>query len=131
MPSNNDNTDNNAVDRLTAELEELTIQRNDIERRRSRIYQQLQAIRGNTTNNEYTLYKPLNIVANRINSEGWAIRVNDRICFNTPGVQTTSKGKVKGFGKRFIKCVDDHSFPVNKEPKSITKVQTEEDETEQ
>lgn len=131
MSSNNESTDNDTIDRLTAELEELTLQRNNIERRRSRVYEQLQALRGNTTSNEYTLYKPLNVIANRIDCKGRPLRVNDRISFNTPGVQTTSQGKVKGFGKCFVKCVDDRGFPVNKEPKSLTKIEAQEEDTEQ
>ena len=125
MTDNNNDTDSD-IDKLTAELEELTIQRNNIERRRSRVSEQLQKLKKRRSD-EYTLYKKLTVVANRVDSKGNPLRVGDKVRFDTPGVQTTPHGKVKGFGKRFVKCVDDRRFPVNKEPKSLTRVDVKED----
>ena len=127
--TDNNNSSEGDIDRLTAELEELTIRCNKIDRRRSNVAEQLRALRGQP--NKYTLYKPLNIIANRVDSQGNPLCVNDTIRFNTPEVQRTSKGTVKGFGKRFVKCVDKQGFLVNKEPKSITRTNLQQEDTEQ
>ena len=119
----------NDIDRLTAELEELTLQRNQIDRRRARLTAQLQSIRGERE--DVQIYKNLNIIANRVDREGNALRIGDTIRFETAGVQTTPIGKVKGFGKWFVKCTDSQGFPVNKEPKSLTRTNLDKETSEQ
>ena len=52
----------NNIDRITAELEEQTLERNRIECRRSRLTAQLQILHGHQEN--YQLYRNLNVVAN-------------------------------------------------------------------
>ena len=122
-------TSSNDIDRITAKLEELTLQRNRIKRRRSRLTEQLRTLRGERE--DYQLYRNLNIIANREDREGNPLRVGDTVRFVTPGVQTTPEGRVKGFGKRFVKCVDSQGFPVNKEPKSIVRTNLQDNESEQ
>ena len=94
-------TSENDIDRITAELEELTLQRNRIERRRSRLTEQLRTLQGERE--DYQIYRNLNVIANREDRKGNPLRVGDTVRFETPGVQTTSEGRIKGFRKRFVK----------------------------
>ena len=122
------------IRRLTLELQQLTIERERIERQERRVSEQLNNIniRRNAAQREARRasrrfhrpapYSNLNEVQNRVDLDGVQLTVGDRVRFISQGVQTSDTGSILGFGRRFVKCVDKNRHRINKEPHNLIKL---------
>ena len=122
------------VERLTTELQLLNIERDRIERRRRRISDQLDNFRRERRSSRVAArapqrpprrlpYRDLSIEENRVDVDGTPLQVEDQVYFLSPGVQTTDKGTITSFGRRFVICTDRNRHVVNKEPHNLRKIE--------
>ena len=119
------------IESLTQELQQLTIERNRIERRRKQIAEKLHRLNRNSKvpnkHHKPLTYLPLDVEENRADTNGHILRVNDRVRYLSRGIQQSSTGKIESFGKRFVVTRDEYGRQVNKEPHRVRKLSDSEE----
>lgn len=122
----------NEIDDLLRELNNLQVDRQEIDRRSREITNRINELGQRRNRREEIPRGPLTNHRNRLDRYGDPLNVNDRVRFLTGGrVQSTSEGRVVSFTRRFVVCRDGNGREVNKEPQSLRKLESQEERTNQ
>ena len=114
------------IDRLTQDLQQLSIQKESIDRTYKRVSKRIEQLRRRqSVNTQHISREATQINTRRTDADGNLLQVGDKVSFITKGKFKSTEGVVTSFGKRFVSTVDDEGRIINRESRNLRQITTE------
>ena len=111
------------IDRLTQDLQQLSIQKESIDRTYKRVSKRIEQLRRRqSVNTQHISREATQINTRRTDADGNLLQVGDKVSFITKGKFKSTEGVVTSFGKRFVSTVDDEGRIINRESRNLRRI---------